>query len=55
MSGMQVAIQPVCFSAINGEVCVGPDGLLCRWREQFEGVLNIISSSVQVILGAAET
>ena len=43
-----VGIQPVRFSAIkkkDEEVCVGPDEILCRWREHFEGVLNVISSN----------
>ena len=38
-----MSIQPIRFSAIkkkDGEVCVGPDEILCRWREHFEGVLN---------------
>ena len=50
-------IQPVRLSAIknkDGEVCVGPDEILCRWREHFEGVLNVISSYDQATLDAVE-
>ena len=53
----RAGIQPVHFSTIkkkDGGVCVGPDELLCRWREHFEGVLNVISSSDQATLDAVE-
>ena len=49
----QAGIQPVCCCAIrkkDGEACVGPDEILCRWREHFEGVLNAISSPNQAAL-----
>ena len=53
----RAGIQPVCFSAIkkkDGGVCVGPDEILCRWREHFEGILNVISSSDQATLDAVK-
>ena len=53
----QAGIQPVHLSAIknkDGEVCVGPDEILCRWSEHFEGVLNVISSYDQATLDAVE-
>lgn len=36
------------------EECIGPDEILCRWREHFEGVLNAISSSDQATLNLVE-
>ena len=50
-------IQPVQCCAIknkDGEVFVGPGEILCRWREQFEGVLNVINSSDQAALDVVE-
>ena len=53
----RAGIQPLRFSAIkrkDGGMCVGPDEILCRWREHFEGILNVISSSKQATLDAVE-
>jgi len=34
----------------DGELCVRPEETLNRWRDHFEGVLNMISSYEQVAL-----
>ena len=50
-------IQLVCCCAIkkkNGELCVGSEQTLYRWREHFEGVLNVIGSSNQAALEGVE-
>ena len=42
----RTGLQPVRCSAIkkrDGELCVGPEETLCRWREHLKGVLNVIS------------
>ena len=48
-----VYVQPVRCCAIRNsdeELCVGLEETLCRWREHFEGVLNIRSSFNQAAL-----
>ena len=53
----RAGIQPVRCYAIkkkNGEVCVGSEETLYRWREHFEGVLNVIGSSNQAALEGVE-
>ena len=53
----RAGIQPVHCCAIkkkNGEVCVGSEETLYRWREHFEGVLNVIGSTDQAALGSVE-
>ena len=53
----RAGIQPVRCCVIkkkNGEVCVGPEETLYRWREHFEGVLNVIGSSNQAALEGVE-
>ena len=42
----RAGVQPVRCCVIkkkDGEVCVGPEGTLCRWKEHFKGALNVIS------------
>ena len=34
----------------DGELCVGPEETLNRWRDHFEGILNVISSYEQAAL-----
>ena len=39
-------LQPVWCCAVkkrDGELCVGFEETLCRWREYFEGVLNVMN------------
>ena len=52
----QVGIQPVQFSTIKKDkkVRVGPGEILCRWREHFKGILNVLSSSDQATLDVME-
>ena len=53
----RVDIQPVHCCVIrknNGEVCVGPEETLCRWREHVKGVLNVISSFNQAVFDGVE-
>ena len=53
----RAGIQPVRCCVIkkkNGEVCVGSEQTLYRWREHFEGVLNVIGSSNQAALEGVE-
>ena len=50
----RAGIQPVRCCAIkkkNGEVCVGSEETLYRWKEHFEGVLNVTD---QAALGGVE-
>jgi len=49
----RAGLQPVRCSTIkkrDGELCVGPEETLSRWREHFEGVLNVIGSYGQAAL-----
>ena len=49
----RVGLQPVRCSAIkkrDGELCVGLEEILGRWREHFEGVLNVTGSFEQTAL-----
>jgi len=46
-------LQPVWCSVIkkrDGELHAGPEEILNRWRDHFEGVLNVISSYEQAAL-----
>ena len=49
----RAGLQPVRCCSIkkkDGELCVGPAETLSRWREHFEGVLNVISTFNQSAL-----
>jgi len=49
----RAGLQPVRCSVIkkkDGELRVGPEETLNRWRDHFEGVLNVISSYEQAAL-----
>ena len=53
----RAGFQPVRCCAVkkrDGELCVGLEETLCRWREHFEGALNVISSSEQTALDNVE-
>jgi len=49
----RAGLQPVRCSVIkkrDGELCVGPGETLNRWRDHFEGVLNVVSSYEQHLM-----
>ena len=53
---MLASTQPVYFSAIkkNEKVSAGSNETLSKWREHYEGILDVISSSDQAALNAVE-